>query len=101
MTEEDFLDPFPLFKRKIEREFDAITEQLKRLSIENPDEELCDESDEENLNTTTSQDDSIVSLLRDQDMTRSDSPSDYLYTITTSILAKSLSILILEFVNIL
>ena len=40
VTEEDFLEPFPTFRRKMEREFDEITEQFKRLSIENPDEEL-------------------------------------------------------------
>ena len=39
MTEEDFLDPFPVFKRKIEKEFDEITEQFRRLSIENPESE--------------------------------------------------------------
>ena len=42
MTEEDFLEPFPLFKKKMEREFDEITEQFKRLSIDNLDEEVAD-----------------------------------------------------------
>ena len=54
MTEEDFLDPFPVFKRKIEKEFDEITEQFRRLSIENPeneDPELF--SDEEKVDYNT------------------------------------------------
>ena len=42
MTEEDFLEPFPLFKKKMEREFDEITEQFKRLSIDNLDEEMAE-----------------------------------------------------------
>ena len=42
MTEEDFLEPFPVFKRKMEREFDEITEQFKRLSIDNLDEEMAE-----------------------------------------------------------
>lgn len=42
MTEEDFLEPFPVFKKKMEREFDEITEQFKRLSIDNLDEEMAE-----------------------------------------------------------
>ena len=42
MTEEDFLEPFPVFKKKMEREFDEITEHTKRLSLENPDEEMAE-----------------------------------------------------------
>ena len=38
ICEEDFIEPFPEFRRKMEKEFDEITEQFKRLSIENPDE---------------------------------------------------------------
>ena len=42
MIEQDFLEPFPVFKKKMEREFDEITEQFKRLSLENPDEEMAE-----------------------------------------------------------
>ena len=42
MTDEDFLEPFPVFKKKMEREFDEITEQFKRLSIDNLDEEMAE-----------------------------------------------------------
>ena len=37
LTEDDFTESFPLFKKKMEKEFDEITEKFKRLSIENPD----------------------------------------------------------------
>ena len=55
MTEEDFLDPFPVFKRKIEKEFDEITEQFRRLSIENPkteDPELFSDEEKVDYNMT-------------------------------------------------
>ena len=70
LTEEDFMEPcpestpsssssitFPEFKRRIEREFDEITEQFKRLSIENPDELLSDEVVEvkQNISDLTTQ----------------------------------------------
>ena len=70
LTDEDFMEPcpestpsssssitFPEFKRRIEREFDEITEQFKRLSIENPDELLSDEVVEvkQNISDLTTQ----------------------------------------------
>ena len=70
LTDEDFMEPcpestpsssssitFPEFKRRIEREFDEITEQFKRLSIENPDELLSDEVFEvkQNISDLTTQ----------------------------------------------
>ena len=36
------MEPFPVFKKKMEREFDEITEQFKRLSIDNLDEEMAE-----------------------------------------------------------
>ena len=37
LSDEDFTESFPLFKKKMEKEFDEITEKFKRLSIDNPD----------------------------------------------------------------
>ena len=37
LSDEDFAESFPLFKKKMEKEFDEITEKFKRLSIDNPD----------------------------------------------------------------
>ena len=37
LCDEDFTESFPLFKKKMEKEFDEITEKFKRLSIDNPD----------------------------------------------------------------
>ena len=37
VSDEDFTESFPLFKKKMEKEFDEITEKFKRLSIDNPD----------------------------------------------------------------
>ena len=45
LTDDDFTESFPLFKKKMEREFDEITEKFKRLSIENPEINDIDESD--------------------------------------------------------
>ena len=45
LTENDFTESFPLFKKKMEKEFDEITEKFKRLSIENPD--IHDEEESE------------------------------------------------------
>ena len=45
LSDEDFTESFPLFKKKMEKEFDEITEKFKRLSIENPDINDEEESD--------------------------------------------------------
>ena len=104
MTEEDFIEPFPVFKRKMEREFDAITEQFKRLSIENPDEEICDDSDVENQNSITFSElkESKDCFSIEEPKVNSNNPlSKTLYQFRSTILAKSFSFIILEFVNIL
>ena len=45
LSDEDFTESFPLFKKKMEKEFDEITEKFKRLSIDNPDIHDEEESD--------------------------------------------------------
>ena len=45
LSDEDFTESFPLFKKKMEKEFDEITESFKRLSIDNPDIHDEEESD--------------------------------------------------------
>ena len=100
MTEEDFIEPFPVFKRKMEREFDAITEQFKRLSIENPDEEICDENDEENQKSVIHESKDYHSI-EEAKVNNSNPLSASLDQFKSSILAKSLSFLLLEIVNIL
>ena len=45
LSDDDFTESFPLFKKKMEKEFDEITEKFKRLSIDNPD--IHDEEEEE------------------------------------------------------
>ena len=103
MTEEDFIEPFPVFKRKMEREFDAITEQFKRLSIENPDEEICDDSDVENQNSITFSElkESIYCCSIEEPKVNSSDPLSKTLQFRSTILAKSFSFIILEFVNIL
>ena len=99
MTEEDFIEPFPVFKRKMEREFDAITEQFKRLSIENPDEEICEENDEENQKSVNHESKDYHSI-EEPKVNNSYPLSASLDQFKSSILAKSLSFLLLEIVNI-
>ena len=43
ICDEDFSESFPLFRKKMEKEFDEITEKFKRLSIDNP--EIHDEDE--------------------------------------------------------
>ena len=45
LSDDDFTESFPLFKKKMEKEFDEITEKFKRLSIDNPDIHDEEESD--------------------------------------------------------
>ena len=45
VSDEDFTDSFPLFKKKMEKEFDEITEKFRSLSIDNPDIHDEEESD--------------------------------------------------------
>ena len=45
LCDEDFTESFPLFKKKMEKEFDEITEKFKRLSIDNPHIHNEEESD--------------------------------------------------------
>ena len=44
LSDEDFTESFPLFKKKMEKEFDEISEKFKRLSIDNPDIHDVEES---------------------------------------------------------
>ena len=108
LTEEDFmepLEPFPEFKRKMEREFDEITEQFKRLSIENPEQEIIEDSDDVGNNNVEKTDLSYmsqISIINDEsEVTYADACKESFKSFTSSLLLHSLSFLCTEFMGTL
>ena len=108
LTEEDFmepLEPFPEFKRKMEREFDEITEQFKRLSIENPEQEIIEDIDDVGNNNVEKTDLSYmsqISIINDEsEVTYADACKESFKSFTSSLLLHSLSFLCTEFMGIL
>ena len=108
LTEEDFmepLEPFPEFKRKMEREFDEITEQFKRLSIENPEQEIIEDIDDVGNNNVEKTDLSYmsqISIINDEsDVYCASAFNGPLKSFASSLLLHSLSFLCTELMGIL
>ena len=110
MTEEDFLDPFPVFKRKIEKEFDEITEQFRRLSIENPeteDPELFSDEEKVDYNmsiiTQTITNEVVIDKHETQEMERENCEPKLtkFKNIRNYLITKTLFLLTVESINIL
>ena len=92
LSEEDFTEPFPQFRRKIEKEFDEITEQFRRLSIDDAEEFFSEEETKHTFSNTTN------FVIEGKDMNKNENTvnlsKDFVVKILCTFLLESINVLL-------